>query len=89
LIGKYRDLWEHYFIDSDAILFVIDSSDTLRISVVKEELEMVLAHKNIKSRRIPLLVLGNKMDLPQAMSPSDIVNALSLESIKDRNWTIW
>ena len=45
--GKYRDLWEHYYVDSDCIVFVIDSSDKLRISVAREELENLLSHKGI------------------------------------------
>lgn len=42
----------------------------------------------LKSRSIPILFFANKMDL-DGMKPSDISNALSLETIKDRNWTIW
>lgn len=44
-VGKYRDLWEHYFLDSDSIVFVIDSSDKIRISVAREELETLLGHR--------------------------------------------
>ena len=43
--GKYRDLWEHYFLDSDSIVFVIDSSDKMRISVCKDELDTLLKHR--------------------------------------------
>jgi hypothetical protein len=37
---------------------------------------------------VPILFLANKMDLP-GMTPAEISNALGLENIKDRNWTIW
>jgi ADP-ribosylation factor-like protein 6 len=40
--GKYRDLWEHYFSDTDAIIFVIDASDRDRILIAKEELGLTL-----------------------------------------------
>jgi ADP-ribosylation factor-like protein 6 len=43
--GKYRDLWEHYFLDTDSIVFVIDSSDKMRISVCKDELDTLLKHR--------------------------------------------
>ena len=43
--GRYRDLWEHYFLDADSIVFVIDSSDKMRISVCKDELDTVLGHR--------------------------------------------
>ena len=25
--GHYRDLWEHYYANVDAVIFVVDSSD--------------------------------------------------------------
>jgi hypothetical protein len=63
--------------------------DKLRISVARDELESMLSHKTLKSRLIPILFLANKMDVPFGMTPADISNALGLDSIKDRNWTIW
>jgi ADP-ribosylation factor-like protein 6 len=80
-------LWEHYYPDADVIIFVIDSSDKLRISVAKDELETLLSHKLIKARSIPVIFFANKMDL-DGISPAEISNALGLETIKSRNWTI-
>ncbi|OCT93881.1 hypothetical protein XELAEV_18011552mg [Xenopus laevis] len=42
--GRYRNLWEHYYKEGQAIIFVIDSSDKLRMVVAKEELETLLNH---------------------------------------------
>ncbi|MGH0143633.1 UNVERIFIED_CONTAM: hypothetical protein FKN15_038415 [Acipenser sinensis] len=42
--GRYRNLWEHYYKEGQAIIFVIDSSDTLRMVVAKEELDTLLNH---------------------------------------------
>jgi ADP-ribosylation factor 1/2 len=33
-----RALWYHYFINTDAVIFVIDANDKLRIEEAKEEL---------------------------------------------------
>src|SRR4051812_19130590 len=33
---KLRDLWRHYYSNTDAIIFIIDSSDEERIDVAKE-----------------------------------------------------
>jgi ADP-ribosylation factor-like protein 6 len=38
-------LWEHYYADTDAIIFVIDTSDKVRICVARDELEELLGHK--------------------------------------------
>ena len=40
--GKYRDLWSTYYDSSEAIIFVLDSADTLRIKVAKNEIDMML-----------------------------------------------
>lgn len=33
--GRYRSLWEHYYSDVEAIVFVLDSSDRIRMCVAK------------------------------------------------------
>ncbi|XP_072301219.1 ADP-ribosylation factor-like protein 6 isoform X2 [Eucyclogobius newberryi] len=86
--GKYRNLWEHYYKDSHAIIFVIDSGDKLRMVVVKEELDTLLKHEDIRSRKIPVLFFANKMDLQDAMSSNKVTEALCLESIQDKPWHI-
>src|SRR5687767_13262020 len=43
--GRYRNLWENFYEDTQGIIFVIDSADTVRMCVVKDELETLLAHK--------------------------------------------
>ena len=40
--GKYRDLWQQYYDASEAIIFMIDAADSLRIKVAKNELDMLL-----------------------------------------------
>ncbi|PFX19911.1 ADP-ribosylation factor-like protein 6 [Stylophora pistillata] len=42
--GRYRNLWEHYYKTAQAVIFVLDSSDQLRIVVAKEELNILLQH---------------------------------------------
>ncbi|TRZ23362.1 hypothetical protein HGM15179_003779 [Zosterops borbonicus] len=86
--GKYRDLWEHYYKEGQAIIFVIDSSDKLRMVVAKEELDTLLNHPDIKHRRLPILFFANKMDLRDAVSSVKVSQLLSLENIKDKPWHI-
>eukprot|EP00296_Roombia_truncata_P001254 JP436997.1.p1 GENE.JP436997.1~~JP436997.1.p1 ORF type:complete len:182 (+),score=29.05 JP436997.1:57-602(+) len=84
--GRYRSLWEHYYKEAQAIIFVIDCNDKLRMCVAKEELDTLLAHPDMK--RIPLLFFANKMDLPSALTPADCVDSMNLSSIKDKPWNI-
>ncbi|KAF4106580.1 hypothetical protein G5714_012570 [Onychostoma macrolepis] len=86
--GRYRNLWEHYYKEGQAVIFVIDSGDKLRMVVAKEELDTLLNHPDIKHRRIPILFFANKMDLRDALSAVKVSQLLCLESIKDNGQTM-
>nr|XP_029503924.1 ADP-ribosylation factor-like protein 6 isoform X1 [Oncorhynchus nerka] len=86
--SRYRNLWEHYYKESHAIIFVIDSGDKLRMVVAKEELDTLLNHQDICSRRMPVLLFANKSDLREAMSSVKVSQLLCLENIKDKPWHI-
>ncbi|KAF2345461.1 Small GTPase superfamily ARF/SAR type, partial [Trinorchestia longiramus] len=42
--ARYRNLWEAYYQDCQGIIFVVDSSERLRLVVAKEELDIMLEH---------------------------------------------
>ncbi|KAE8299473.1 ADP-ribosylation factor-like protein 6 [Larimichthys crocea] len=85
---RYRNLWEHYYKESHAIIFVIDSNDKLRMVVAKEELNILLNHEDICCKKVPVLFFANKMDLRDAMSTVKVSQMLCLENIKDKPWHI-
>ena len=87
--GRYRSLWEQHYGEAQAVIFVVDSADKLRLCVAKDELEVMLSHKEF-GPRIPLLFFANKKDSvnPVALSPIEVARALQLEAIKDRPWQI-
>ncbi|XP_059090975.1 ADP-ribosylation factor-like protein 6 isoform X1 [Tigriopus californicus] len=86
--GRYRNLWEHYYKDCQGIVFVVDSSDKLRMVVAKDELDMLLQHPDIRSRKIPILFFANKMDQRESMSSVKVSQTLGLERIMDKPWHI-
>lgn len=86
--GRYRNLWEHYYRDSQGIIFVIDSSDRMRMVVAKDELEQLIQHEDILHRPIPILFFANKMDMRDAISSVKCTNLMELEKIKDKPWHI-
>nr|CAB3222951.1 ADP-ribosylation factor-like protein 6 [Phallusia mammillata] len=78
--GRYRNLWEHYYSNCDAIIFVLDSTDKLRISVAKEELMQLLRHKEIQRKRnLPVLFFANKSDLRESFSAVKCAQLLELD----------
>mmetsp|Transcript_78120 Transcript_78120/g.140957 ORF Transcript_78120/g.140957 Transcript_78120/m.140957 type:complete len:180 (+) Transcript_78120:96-635(+) len=81
-----RPYWSNYFESSDALVYVVDSSDRRRLEESGSELRELLAEDKLGG--IPLLVFANKQDLLQATPADEIADALALEGIKDRTWTI-
>ncbi len=86
--GKYRNLWEHYYSEVQGIIFVIDSTDVLRMDVVKKELFTLLSHPDIAGRPIPILFYANKKDLPSSVDASELSKVLDLPRVSDRPITI-
>ncbi len=86
--GRYRSLWEHYYTDVQAIIYVLDSTDRLRMCVAKEELDQLLVHESIKDKRIPVLFFANKMDMTNALSAEECMNELGLHKLREKPWHI-
>ena len=79
-----RPLWRHYYQNSDALIFVIDSNDRDRLSECKDELWRFLQEDELKDS--VLLIMANKQDLPNALSTQEITEKLELNSIRNRKW---
>lgn len=58
---RHRALWERHYARTDAVIFVVDAADPLRLVVARDELELLVAHPDLAARRVPLLVLANKV----------------------------
>lgn len=82
---KIRPLWRHYFQNTSAVIFVVDSNDRDRMGEAKDELSRMLAEDELKAA--PLLVFANKQDLPNAMSVAEVTDALNLHAL--RNTAQW
>lgn len=68
--AKLRSIWEKYYDDSHALVFVVDSTDRERIQECRETLETVVMNENIQG--VPVLMLANKQDVPGAMTLVEI-----------------
>ena len=47
--GRYRNLWEQHYREAQAIIFVVDSADKLRLCVAKDELDIMLGAADLKA----------------------------------------
>lgn len=85
--GPLRQHWENYHQDAAAVVFVVDSSDRRRLAEAKREMETTLGSEHLRGR--PLMVLANKQDVDDAMTPSEIKDGLSLQKLcPDRDWFV-
>ena len=83
---KIRPLWRHYFIGCEGLIYVVDSSDKSRFAEAQNELEWILDSDEMAG--VPLVILANKQDLPQAVSPADMTVKLGLDKVRNRKWHI-
>lgn len=83
-----RPLWKHYYQNTDALIFVVDSADIGedRIGKARDELHNLLNEDEL--RNASLLVFANKQDLPKAMSSAELTEKLGLQDLKKRDWFI-
>ncbi|CAK76570.1 unnamed protein product (macronuclear) [Paramecium tetraurelia] len=83
---KLREYWSNFYENTDALVFVIDSSDQMRLEEGGKELDKLLGEAELK--KVPLLVFANKQDLVQALPADEISDSLKLNKITDRQWSI-
>jgi ADP-ribosylation factor protein 1 len=83
---KIRPLWRHYFQNTHALIFVVDSNDRERVQDAGEELSKMLNEDEL--RDAVLLVFCNKQDLPHAMSVAEMTDRLGLHALRQRAWYI-
>ncbi|PNW74872.1 hypothetical protein CHLRE_12g506851v5 [Chlamydomonas reinhardtii] len=79
---KYFTLWQHYYKDTTAIMFVLDAADPHRFVEANAVLQELLKAEQLK--RVPLLFMCNKMDLVSAAQPAAVAAALHLPASSAR-----
>lgn len=81
---KVRILFRHFYQGTDAIVFVIDSSDHERIEENYEEIKKIMRETFLFNTIF--LFFANKQDLPNAIKPEEIKKRLL--DIKDHIWHV-
>ncbi|KAK6462180.1 putative ADP-ribosylation factor [Scheffersomyces coipomensis] len=84
---RIRPLWRHYFTGTNALIYVVDSSDINRLEESKKELLRVINDKELVN--CLLIVLANKQDVPGAIKPKELIDRFSLNDLTgEHTWSV-
>lgn len=71
-----RESWSQYYLDTSAVVFIVDAAAPELFADAKKELDGILADETLA--KVPILILGNKIDKEGAVSETELANALGL-----------
>ncbi|KAI3899431.1 hypothetical protein MKW92_010129 [Papaver armeniacum] len=77
-----RPIWEKYFEEAHAVIYVIDAASPSRFEDSKSALEKLLRHEDLQGA--PLLIVANKQDLAGAVSVDELSRYLDLKELDER-----
>ncbi|CAF2742093.1 ARL8 [Lepeophtheirus salmonis] len=79
---RFRSMWERYCRGVNAIVYMVDAADQDKIEASRNELHNLLDKPQLAG--IPILVLGNKRDLPNALDENGLIEKMNLNAVQDR-----
>jgi len=89
---RFRNMWERYCRNVNAIVYMVDGADPSKIAESKEQLHKLFegqTHAGATLQNIPLLILGNKNDLDNCLSKEELMDQLQLEAIEGREVALY
>jgi len=79
-----RPYWRNYYDGTDALIYVIDSTDHKRMEETGIELTQILDEE--KLAEVPVMILCNKCDLAAALEPEEILQTMKVLNISQRRY---
>lgn len=84
----FRPIWTEMNEQSDALIYVVDSSDYMRFEETKEIFHDIV-HNQI-NQNIPVLILLHKVDLPNRMSRIEFIRKFGLADLNlELTWAVF
>lgn len=82
-----RRLWTDYFHGIDGVMYIVDASDHSRLNESMVELHSIATNEILG--KCPLMILGNKIDIPGACSEYELREALQLHALDGRKMNVF
>ncbi len=73
-----------FFPETDAIMFVLDSSDPERFEIARDYIKELFVDEILDARNIPIAIFCNKQDSEEKMDKNKIREYLDLEDLTKR-----
>ncbi|RLN40776.1 ADP-ribosylation factor-related protein 1-like [Panicum miliaceum] len=77
-----RTIWEKYYEEAHAIMYVIDAATASSFEDAKSALEKVIRHEHLIGA--PLLIVANKQDLPGVINDEELAKFLNFKELDER-----
>lgn len=71
-----RRIWKDYYASVDGIIFIVDAADRTRFQEARLELASLMEDPCLVG--VPIVVLGNKIDIPVAASEDELRRGLGI-----------
>eukprot|EP00792_Barthelona_sp_PAP020_P004037 TRINITY_DN1843_c0_g1_i1.p1 TRINITY_DN1843_c0_g1~~TRINITY_DN1843_c0_g1_i1.p1 ORF type:complete len:201 (-),score=43.92 TRINITY_DN1843_c0_g1_i1:177-752(-) len=82
----FRDTWKYYLDESFGFIYVVDAADEARLKESSEVFENLLKNKSLSAK--PILILGNKTDLPDCIDEAELSRIFNLCTKNDITFSI-
>ena len=73
-----RKIWKNFYINTDAIIYMVDAANVERLNESKQELYNLF--NDIKVKTVPILIFGNKIDMKGACSEEELIEMLGIRN---------
>ena len=81
-----RSVWDVYYMNTDAVVYVIDSQDDEYFEESKAQFHKLIHNQTLKNATI--LIFANKQDLPGSKDVNKLVQDYEFFKIRDHVWHI-
>jgi ADP-ribosylation factor-like protein 8 len=86
--AQYRDEWGRYTRGCNAIIYVVDASESAQSLLPEAKRELYRLLEDRELAKTPLLIVANKIDLQPLVPEQTLIKELNLDYFTDNAWLL-